>query len=88
MPANTLSGGTVVADRVNASQFYYWTENSSDNQWILYTSTDAGRIKLPRGGSRVCLLAQKEKCARKSPLDFITLAAAMSAGEHHHRFSY
>ena len=42
MPSGTLSGGTVVSDRVNASELYYWTENSSDNSWILYTSTDAG----------------------------------------------
>jgi hypothetical protein len=41
-PTGTLSGGTVVADRVDANRFYYWTENGSDNQWILYTSTDGG----------------------------------------------
>ncbi|HZZ28228.1 MAG TPA: dockerin type I domain-containing protein, partial [Pirellulales bacterium] len=42
MPSGTLTGGTVVSDRVNSSVFYYWTENSSDNQWKLYISTNGG----------------------------------------------
>ena len=36
------SGGTIVADKVNANYFYYWTENSNDNSWTLYISSDGG----------------------------------------------
>ena len=42
MPTNTLGGGTVVADRNDSTRVYYWTENSMDNSWILYTSIDSG----------------------------------------------
>ncbi len=43
LPGGAASGGTIVADRVNPNDFYYWTENGSDNSWTLYISTDAGR---------------------------------------------
>jgi hypothetical protein len=36
------TGGMIVADRLDPNHFYYWVENSSDNQWTLYVSTDAG----------------------------------------------
>jgi hypothetical protein len=41
-PTGTANGGTIVADRVDANRFYYWTENTNDNQWIIYLSTDGG----------------------------------------------
>jgi len=36
------TGGTIVSDKVNSNYFYYWTENSSDNVWTLYISSDGG----------------------------------------------
>ncbi|MGD0389968.1 MAG: hypothetical protein ABSC42_13550, partial [Tepidisphaeraceae bacterium] len=43
VPGGTLTGGTVVSDRVTSSTFYYWTENGSDNSWQLYISTNGGQ---------------------------------------------
>jgi hypothetical protein len=46
------TGGTIVADKVNANYFYYWTENSSDNSLTLYISTDGGHtFNASAGGS-------------------------------------
>jgi len=36
------TGGTIVSDKVNSNYFYYWTENSSDNVWTVYISSDGG----------------------------------------------
>jgi hypothetical protein len=43
LPSGAASGGTIVADRVNPNEFYYWTENGSDNSWTLYVSSDGGK---------------------------------------------
>ena len=51
MPSGTLAGGTIISDRVNASTFYYWTENSSDNQWKLYISTDGAHTFAQTGSA-------------------------------------
>lgn len=46
------TGGTIVADRVNANYFYYWTENTDDNSWTLYISSDSGRtFSVSAGGA-------------------------------------
>jgi hypothetical protein len=37
------TGGTIFSDKVNPNYFYYWTENSNDNAWTLYISSDAGQ---------------------------------------------
>ena len=37
------TGGTIVSDKVNPNYFYYWTENSSDNSWTLYISSNGGQ---------------------------------------------
>jgi xyloglucan-specific exo-beta-1,4-glucanase len=52
MPAGTATGGTVVSDRINASQLYYWTENSSDNSWQLYISTNGGQTFTADGAAQ------------------------------------
>jgi hypothetical protein len=36
------TGGTILSDKVNPNYFYYWTENSSDNSWTLYISSNGG----------------------------------------------
>jgi hypothetical protein len=36
------TGGKIVADKVNPSYFYYWTENTGDNVMTIYISTDGG----------------------------------------------
>jgi hypothetical protein len=40
-----------VADRVNANDVYYWTENSNDNAWQLFMSTNGGHTFNPDGAS-------------------------------------
>jgi hypothetical protein len=42
LPSGSATGGTIVADRVNPDDFYYWTENTGNNSWQLYLSTDGG----------------------------------------------
>jgi len=37
------TGGTIVSDKVNSNYFYYWTENTSDNSWTLYVSSNGGQ---------------------------------------------
>jgi xyloglucan-specific exo-beta-1,4-glucanase len=37
------TGGVIVSDKVNPNYFYYWTENSDDNSWTLYISSDGGQ---------------------------------------------
>jgi hypothetical protein len=51
MPSGTLTGGTVVSDRINSNILYYWTENASDNQWKLYISNDAGHTFAQTGAA-------------------------------------
>ncbi|MGA2442546.1 MAG: hypothetical protein ABSH08_16455, partial [Tepidisphaeraceae bacterium] len=36
------TGGTILSDNVNPNYFYYWTENTSDNSWTLYISSNGG----------------------------------------------
>ena len=46
------TGGIIVSDKVNPNYFYYWTENSNDNSWTLYISTNGGEtFALSAGGS-------------------------------------
>jgi hypothetical protein len=47
LPAGTLTGGTMVADRVTSTDFYYWTENVNDNSCTLYVSGDGGQTFNP-----------------------------------------
>jgi hypothetical protein len=42
MPSGTLTGGHVISDRVANGTFYYTTENSNDNQFSTYKSTNGG----------------------------------------------
>jgi hypothetical protein len=37
------TGGTILSDKVNPNYFYFWAENSSDNSWTLYISTNGGQ---------------------------------------------
>jgi hypothetical protein len=46
------TGGTILSDKVNPNYFYYWTENSSDNSWTLYISSNGGHtFSASAGGS-------------------------------------
>jgi hypothetical protein len=36
------TGGTIVSDKVNPNYFYYWTENTDDNSWTLFISSNGG----------------------------------------------
>jgi hypothetical protein len=46
------TGGKIVSDKVNPNDFYYWTENTSDNSWTLYISSDGGHtFNASAGGS-------------------------------------
>jgi hypothetical protein len=46
------TGGTIVSDKVSPNYFYYWTENSGDNSWTLYISSNAGvSFSASAGGS-------------------------------------
>ncbi|HEY1923357.1 MAG TPA: hypothetical protein VGG44_11460 [Tepidisphaeraceae bacterium] len=53
MPTGTATGGTMVSDRVNPDDFYYWTENTNDNSWTIYTSTDGGRTFTASAGGAI-----------------------------------
>jgi hypothetical protein len=44
------TGGTILSDKVNPNYFYYWTENSSDNSWTLYISSNGGKTFAPSAG--------------------------------------
>jgi hypothetical protein len=48
-----------------------------------FARADACRVELACRSTRICLLAQKEESARKSPLYFVTIATAVRPGEHH-----
>jgi hypothetical protein len=52
----TLTGlGTekVISDRgVNSTTFYYWTENTNDNSWQLYISTNGGQTFVADGAAQ------------------------------------
>ncbi|HTQ37593.1 MAG TPA: hypothetical protein VMJ32_01110, partial [Pirellulales bacterium] len=46
------TGGTILSDKVNPNYFYYWTENSNDNSWTLYISSNGGHtFSASAGGS-------------------------------------
>jgi len=46
------TGGTILSDKVNPNYFYYWTENSNDNSWTLYISSNGGQtFSASAGGS-------------------------------------
>ncbi|MGD0463221.1 MAG: hypothetical protein ABSB74_12120 [Tepidisphaeraceae bacterium] len=62
LPGGTATGGKIVSDKVNPNYFYYWTENSNDNSWTLYVSSDGGRtftasVAGPLGIGNVTLVA-------------------------------
>ncbi len=47
------TGGTIVSDKVNPNYFYYWTENSNDNSWTLYISSNGGHTFAASAGGSV-----------------------------------
>ncbi len=47
------TGGVIVSDKVNPNYFYYWTENSSDNSWTLYVSSNGGQTFAESAGGAI-----------------------------------